>query len=337
MIGLFVVDAERRKTAVDLAGRLGSDAVVVDGPVRQSLQRMWPKLDAVVLFQPTGAAVRVLAPQLKQEESAPAIVCVNEYAIVLAVGSSGSGNALADRVAEILNLMPVPSAGHDSTGDTALEQLVGMLDAGVEGDLTGCAAAMLDGEPIRLLNPLGFPLPELPDNIGDAHGAQWTVLIDDRVADQTAAGEVIRIVPRTLVVGLGASRGVTGDEVTSMLSMLEWDFGLDLRAVRAFASIDLKAKEPGILQAVDDWSFWHGDGALGADAPRLLTYPASTLATVRVPNPSPVVLEETGTPSVAEASALHAAGLFAEGRVVELVVPKTKSENVTVAVARIRP
>jgi cobalt-precorrin 5A hydrolase/precorrin-3B C17-methyltransferase len=40
---------------------------------------------------------------------------------------------------------------------------------------------------------------------------------------------------------------------------------------------------------------------------------------------------------VAEAAALHAATEMAQGRAVELVVPKAKSENVTVAAARIRP
>ena len=62
-----------------------------------------------------------------------------------------------------------------------------------------------------------------------------------------------------------------------------------------------------------------------------------TLSTVAVPNPSPVVERETGTPSVAEAAALHAAAEMADGRAVELVVPKAKSDNVTVAAARIRP
>ncbi|AHI00590.1 cobalamin biosynthesis protein [Kutzneria albida] len=336
MIGIFAVDAELRKAAVDLGARLGPETVIGDGPIGQALQRLWGRLGAVVLFMPTGAAVRVIAPLLGSAESTPAIVCVNEFVVVLAGGSSGGGNALADRIAEVLDRTAVPSVGHDTTGDTALERLVAGLEASVDGDLAGCAAALLEGEPIRLLNPLELPLGPLPDNLGPTQVARWTVQIDDRVGDQ-GVGEVLRVVPRTLVVGLGASRGVSGDEVSSALSKLEWDFGLDLRAVRAFASIDLKAEERGVLQAIDDWSFWHGDGGAGEAPPRLLTYPAATLAQVPVPNPSDVVLAETGTPSVAEAAALHAATLLAGGQRVELVVPKIKGENVTVAAARIRP
>jgi cobalt-precorrin 5A hydrolase/precorrin-3B C17-methyltransferase len=107
--------------------------------------------------------------------------------------------------------------------------------------------------------------------------------------------------------------------------------------VRAFASIDLKAREAGVLQALEDWNFWHGQGSVGEDPPTLLTYPAETLSTVDVPNPSAVVQRETGTPSVAEAAALYAAAEMADGRPVELVVPKAKGENVTVAAVRIKP
>jgi cobalt-precorrin 5A hydrolase/precorrin-3B C17-methyltransferase len=338
MIGLFAIDAEQRKIAVELSTRLGRDTVVADGPVHQAVHRMWSRMGSAVLLMPTGAAVRTIAPMLVQDESSPAVVCVTEgFVVVLAGGSSGGANALADRIAEVLGVTMVLSTGSDSTGDTVLEQLVDRLDATVDGDIAECAAAMLDGEPIRLLNPMGFELPPMPDNVGRNNGARWTIVIDDRLAEPAADGEMLRIVPRTLVVGLGASKGVSGDEVTSVLSMLEWDFGLDLRAVRAFASIDLKAREAGVLQALEDWNFWHGQGSVGEDPPQLLTFPAETLSTVAVPNPSPVVQRETGTPSVAEAAALYAATQMAEGRAVELVVPKAKSENVTVAAARIRP
>jgi cobalt-precorrin 5A hydrolase / precorrin-3B C17-methyltransferase len=134
---------------------------------------------------------------------------------------------------------------------------------------------------------------------------------------------VTRIVPPTLVVGIGSARGVPAEAVAGSLRRLETEHGFDLRAVRAYASVDLKADEPGILAAI-------------APAP-LLTFPAAVLAAVDVPNPSDVVRVEVGTASVAEAAALHAAAGLAGGAPVELVVEKLKGANVTVAAARIRP
>jgi cobalt-precorrin 5A hydrolase/precorrin-3B C17-methyltransferase len=118
-------------------------------------------------------------------------------------------------------------------------------------------------------------------------------------------------------VGIGSARGVPVEAVAATLHRLETEHGLDPRAVRAYATVDLKADEAGILAAI-------------SPAP-LVTFPAAALAEVEVPNPSEVVRAEVGTPSVAEAAALLAAG---EGA--ELVVPKIKGANVTVAAARVR-
>jgi cobalt-precorrin 5A hydrolase/precorrin-3B C17-methyltransferase len=215
-----------------------------------------------------------------------------------------------------------------------LDELVALLDAAVDGDQAACGVAILDGAPVRLVNPLGFPLPALPANVGpDVRNPQWIVVIDDRVPVERPTETTLRLVPHTLVVGVGSARGVPTDAVTAALARLEVDHGLDLRAVRAFATVDRKADERGILDAVGDWAFWHWQ-----DEPALRSYPADVLAGVAVPNPSEVVLAEVGTPSVAEAAALHAAGELSGGGPVELVVAKVKSGgNVTVAAARMRP
>jgi cobalt-precorrin 5A hydrolase / precorrin-3B C17-methyltransferase len=330
VIGLFAVTAAGRRAAAELAAALGPDAVLVDGPIGPALQRTWPELDAAVCFLASGATVRLIAPLLVDKATDPGVVCVDEgrrFAIALAGGHGGGANDLAERVADVLGCTPVVTTASDATGSTPLDELVALLDATVDGDLAACGVAILDGAPVRLVNPLGFPLPALPNHQGVP---QWTIRIDDRLAETDE--HTLRLIPHTLVVGIGSARGVSTDAVNTALARLETEHGFDLRAVRAFATVDLKADEPGIRHAVTDWAFWHWQ-----DEPALHVYPAETLATVDVPNPSDVVLAEVGTASVAEAAALHAATELAAGAPVELVVPKIKAGNVTVAAARIRP
>jgi len=330
VIGLFAVTAAGKRAAAELAASLGPDAVILDGPIGPALHRSWPELAAAVFFLASGATVRLIAPLLVDKATDPGVVCVDEarrFAIALAGGHGGGANDLAERVADVLGCTPVVTTASDSTGGTPLDELVALLDATVDGDLAACGVAILDGAPIRLVNPLGFPLPALPGNVGDP---QWTIQIGDRLAE--ADENTLRLIPHTLVVGIGSARGVSTDAVNAALARLETEHGFDLRAVRAFATVDRKADEPGIRHAVTDWAFWHWQ-----DEPALHVYPADTLATVDVPNPSDVVLAEVGTPSVAEAAALHAATELAGGAPVELVVPKIKADNVTVAAARIRP
>ncbi|MFB9908166.1 cobalamin biosynthesis protein [Allokutzneria oryzae] len=335
MIGLFAVTAKGRRSAGELAAHLGADAAVVEGAVKPALRRMWPRLGAAVFFLSTGATVRLIAPVLADRHGDPAVVCVDEesgYAVALTGGPAA--NALADRVGEFLGCRPVVTTAAESVGATVLDEMVELLDATVDGELADCAEALLAGEPVRVVNPLRFPLPAMPSNVTvhdelTPSGPLWTVLVDDRLLP--AEGRVLRLVPRTLVIGVGSSSGVPASAVTGLLAELAERSELDLRAVRAFATVDAKSGEQGILDAVEDHGFWQDSSA------ELLHYPAGTLAGVDVPNPSEALRAEVGTPSVAEAAALHAAGQLAAGAPVELVVAKLKGDKATVAAARVRP
>jgi cobalt-precorrin 5A hydrolase / precorrin-3B C17-methyltransferase len=327
LIGLFAVTAQGKKAAADLS--LGPDAVLVDGPVKPALERLWPNLGSAVFFMGAGAVVHLIAPLLKNKRDDPGVVCVHEGFVV---ALTAAGNLLAQTLAESLGATAVTTS--DYLGGTPLDDLVELLETAVDGDLTACGTAVLTGDAVRLLNPLGYHLPDLPANLQpDNYGTEWTVLIDDRLPALLPKGKLLRLIPKTLVVGVGSSSGVTPDAVTAALELLQSEHDLDPRAVRSFATIDIKAREPGIQEAVEDWGFWHGehDGSM----PPLRLHTAAELAEVDVPTPASGVAAAVGTPSVAEAAALLTAREL--GTHVEMAAPKTSSGNVTVAAARILP
>jgi cobalt-precorrin 5A hydrolase len=127
-----------------------------------------------------------------------------------------------------------------------------------------------------------------------------------------------------VVVGVGASRGVSQAEVLALVRAVLREAGVPEASVAALATVDGKAGEPAITAA-----------AVRLGVP-LMAYDAHTLAAVDVPTPSGAPLAALGTPSVAEAAALAAA----PGG--ELLVPKRKSApeggaaRATAAVARRR-
>ncbi|GGP48262.1 cobalamin biosynthesis protein [Saccharothrix coeruleofusca] len=323
MIGLFAGTERGRRAAADLAGFLGPDAVVADGPVGPALRGLWPRLGAAVFFSGTESVVRLVAPLLRDERSDPGVVCVDGG---FAVALLGGAQALAERIADVLGATAVVTA---AAAVSPLDELVELLDAAVDGDLAACGAALRAGEPVRLSNPLGFPLPALPDNVVEhGHESAWTVLIDDRVPAKRAE-RLVRLVPRTLVVGVGSSTGVAASAVSSALDQLGARGKLDLRAIRAFATLDRKVAEQGIADALEDWGFWHG-----STTTPLLSYPGEELAVIPVPNPVELAI---GIPSVAEAAALRGAAELSGGGRVEIAAEKVKGAGVTVAAARVLP
>jgi cobalt-precorrin 5A hydrolase/precorrin-3B C17-methyltransferase len=321
MIALFAVTDAGRAAAAELAPALGAEPHPLD-----DLAALWPRLDAAVFLLATGATVRLVAPLLADKRTDPGVVCVDEarrFAVALVGGHEGGANVLAARVAAVLGAEPVVTTASDAAGTTGLDELAAALGGVVDGDAAAAGTALLDGAAV-VENPLGLPLPPLPPLRRDP---RHRLVVTDRLPPWQEEGHLhplrshggglpaTRVVPPTLVVGIGSARGVSAGEVRDVLGRVESEHGFDLRAVRACASVDLKADEQGILDAVGT----------------LHTYPAAVLAAVPVPNPSDVVRAEVGTPSVAEAAALHHAGPGAE-----LVVEKIKGAAVTVAVARVR-
>ena len=306
-------DAGRRRAAV-LAAAWPHAHLVDTGSVAGSLRAAWTTADAVVAFVATGIAVRVLGPLLADKHAEPAVVVADDagrHAIALLGGHAGGANALAADVAALLDGEPVVTTATDVHGVTALDA----LGRPVEGAVAAVTRAMLDGEPVRLDAEGTWPWPALPPSVrADAPGPV-RILVTDRVVPGDATTAVLR--PPSLVVGVGASRGAPAAEVAALVGTALAGAGLSAASVHCVATADVKADEEGIVALAR---------SLGVP---LVTHPVPVLAAVPVPHPSEVVRAAVGTPSVAEAAALHGGGT--------LLVPKTASPMVTVAVARHAP
>jgi len=272
----------------------------------RDLALAWAECDVLVVFLATGATVRLLAPLLQDKATDPGVVCVDEarrFAVALLGGHGGGANDLAQQVADVLGAEAVITTATDAVGLPGLDT----WSWPVEGDVAKVSRALLDGDDVRLVMDTNWPIPPLP--VGDE--GDVVLAVTDRVAD---ADVVLR--PPSLVLGVGASRGVSVEELDELVTTTLAQQGLSPRSVALVATVDAKGNEAAILEMCHrhGWS--------------LVTHDAAVLAEVDVPNPSRHPLEAVGTPSVAEAAAmLHG----------DLVVAKTKSAMATLAVSRIRP
>ena len=308
MIGLVTTTAAGRAAAARLAAAL-PDTQEYD--VR-GIEDAFLECDGVVSFLAAGATVRLLAPLLQDKRVDPGVVVVDEglrFAVALVGGHGGGANALAHRVAGVLGATAVVTTATDAVGLPGLDT----LGWPVEGAVASVSRALLDGEPVRLDADAVWPLPPLP--VGDA--GEHVLRVTDRLVEAQDQTAVLR--PPSLALGIGASRGVSADEVVDLVDRALADAGLSAASVGHVATVDEKADEAGIVEACArrGWA--------------LTTFPAARLASVDVPNPSDEPFKVLGTPSVAEAAALLASDAG------ELVVQKTKSAMATVAVARRRP
>jgi cobalt-precorrin 5A hydrolase len=143
------------------------------------------------------------------------------------------------------------------------------------------SAALLAGEPIGALTPeCGFLISPKPVGQPFAH--------------------TLHLVPQDFVVGMGCRRGADGAALYQFLADTFAEKGWSLYRIRAIASIDVKAQEPGLLELAE---------RLGVP---LLTYSAKELAAQQGEfSTSEFVRSQVGVDNVCERSAL--CGAISEG------------------------
>ncbi len=295
----------------------------------QAFQEAFAGNDNLVCVMAAGIVVRSIAPYLKGKDTDPAVVVVDEagrFAVSLLSGHLGGANELARRVAKVLGGTAVITTATDVHGLPALDVLAVAHGLSIE-NLAGVRPihmALLEGRPVRLVDPEGFlsgelsAYPELfslePDLDRALAGPGPTVYVGFRERDWPP--EWLRLRPRNLVAGMGCHKGLPGEELLAFIRHTFEQEKLSLLSLKALATIEAKKDEPGLRMAAR---------SLGVE---FLWFTATELKDIPVPNPSPRVARHMQVASVSEAAALKAGG-------VELIVTKQKSPNATLAVARV--
>ena len=320
-----------------------------DLPLRPVIQDLFARHRALVALLPVGATVRLLAPVLGSKRQDPAVVCVDDagrYAVSLLSGHVGGADALARQVEEAIGAQAIVTSASDALDVTAIDLVGRDLGWKIEAtptDLTRAAAAVVNGEPVALwLDPEtgvrwpdNVPISESISVISDlsdakAAGYAAALVVSDRLLSLDAGRPVVIYRPPTLVAGMGCRRGVSEEHLRELLDDTLRQHGFAAQSLAKIATADIKADEAGILTLA---------ASLGVP---LEIYSADELNSVAERQPKPegngrelsvptasAAQNLLGVFGVSEPAAMLAAN--ADG----VIVPRTKSDRATIAVARI--
>ena len=290
------------------------DAAVIHGSLRTFTGGLMDR-DALVFIGACGIAVRSIAPYIKSKTVDPAVICLDEkggFVISLLSGHIGGGNKLTAFLAKKLGAVPVITTATDVNGRFSVDAwaaengfIIGSMAAAKR-----VSAAILEHDiPICADVPIKGALP------AGLCGGGGDIGICVSVRKIKPFKDTLSIIPRTLTLGIGCKRDTPCEKIeAAVLETLDKN-GLDFRAVRAVASIDLKANEPGLLEFCKK----HALKASLYTAAELMCVVGSFTA-------SEFVKEKTGADNVCERSAALGGN--------ELIISKTARDGVTVAVAQ---
>lgn len=274
--------------------------------------------DGLIFVGAAGIAVRAIAPYVKSKAQDPAVVVVDEtgrFSISLLSGHLGGANALAQQVARLCGATPVITTATDQNGVFAVDSWAKIQGCMVQNPqrIKHISARLLSGGNIRVCSL--WPIEGMPP-----HGVQ---LVQNEAPDvlltiNRTEGDVLKIVPRIAVFGVGCKRNAGQAAIEQAFQAICAEANLDEAAVGLVCSIDRKAEEPGLLE------FCKAHGL------PFETYTAEQLGQAEGSFcSSAFVRETTGVDNVCERSAVLGSGGT-------LYVKKHAGSGVTMAVA-LRP
>lgn len=305
----------------------GHDGIVFDS-LMETVGGIFNEYRNHVFITAAGIAVRAIAPWIHAKDRDPAVVVLDQrgqHCVSLLSGHLGGANCLARKIASLTGGRAVITTATDTEGlpsidVTAMEK--GLVIADIDG-VKPVNSAMLEGEPLQVFDPddrLGFRS-HPPDGVMLEYRASenaWIsgqpgIWVDWRMKIMPRDGILLH--PKCMVAGVGCNRATGADEISGLIKETLLKAGISLHSLRALATIDMKKDEAGLCEAAE---------RLGLP---LLFFTGKQIETIDVPHPSLTVKRHMGVKSVCEATAILGAG---KGR---LIIPKTKSGNVTMALA----
>ncbi len=253
-----------------------------------------------------GIAVRLIAPFLKDKLSDPAVIVMDEtgsFIIPILSGHVGGANDLARMMESLTGATAVITTATDGNGTFAIDEFAAdnRLTINNKGRIKAVSSKAIKGEPIRI-SVENFP----PSKETDV------------VIAKENLGNALWLSPKEYVLGIGCKKGKTCKEIEDAVQRALDLCGLDYVDIYAFASIDIKADEEGLLDFSAKYRI------------PFVTFTAEMLIKARGDfETSQFVKDTTGVDNVCERAAV-----LLTGNKGELVLGKQAQDGVTVAIAR---
>ncbi|MEP9410139.1 MAG: cobalamin biosynthesis protein [Candidatus Brocadia sp.] len=236
---MYILEKAVKGDSFSTEDKLSSYIVLFSEPLQQLVGRIFKQYDGLVFIMAMGIVVRVIAQNIQDKYTDPAVVVVDDvgrFVISVLSGHEGGANLLAHRIAGILHTDAVITTGTEAQRD--------------------------------------------------------------------------------IIVGIGCKKGISSETVKqSILDALQ-RVNLTVERVRLLSTIEIKSKEPGLLQAAEE---------LGIPLRIVSSHEIKTCA--REHSKSNFVKEKIGVWGVCEPAALLS------GRKTQLLLKKQKYPGVTVAIA----
>ncbi len=292
------------------------------------LLKKWPEIDLIIFIGSIAASIRIINPFLTSKDQDPGVIVIDNKCskIVPLIGLHQSNTQnIACQIANLLGGEIIETNNSNDQSFLNLDAFGNQWGWERSGNIKDWSKLVIkqakneeifckqlsgnslwkNSESGEIINQINENEIEKPDStfhvsIFENHETTWH--------------------PPVLWIGIGCERNTSKELVENSLNNLLESRNFSKYSIAGLATVDIKKDEKGILELAEEKNL------------PIKFFSKEDLSKIIVPNPSSIVENEIGIPSVAEASSLLAAGeeskLLEEKRIF-----KNQSGAVTIAVA----
>ncbi len=295
---------------------------------REILLKKWPEIDLIIFIGSIAASIRIINPFLTSKDQDPGVIVIDNKCskIVPLIGLHQSNTQnIAFQIANLFGSKIIETNNSNDQSFLNLDAFGnqwGWERSGNIKDWSKLVIKQAKNEEIFCKQLSGNKLWKTSESAKNINQIDKN---ETKKPDSTFYVSIFKNHettwhPPVLWVGIGCERNTSKELIENSLNNFLESANFSQQSIAGFTTIDIKKDEKGILELAEENNL------------PIKFFSKEDLSKIIVPNPSNIVQKEIGTPSVAEASCLLAAGkeskLLKEKRIF-----KNQSGAVTIAVA----
>lgn len=324
-----------------------NNVFLVEDKLSNLVPSLFEEYQYIVFIMATGIVVRVIAPYINNKFSDPAILVGDEKGqnlISLLSGHMGGANEMTTYISELIGANPVITTATDVNKKSSLDMIAKKLDAHIVNfreNVKDVNAMLVNKQQVGLyidgnyeIDTRGFKLLTDFENIDNLEkiviitsknnfidyyleNRKENELDEQMLRKKCSEGNIIKVVPKEIVIGIGCRRNTESSLLQESLNDLLHQYNIDINSIKSIGSIDVKSDEKAII-----------DLASSLSVP-FITFSVDEISKVdHLFEKSDFVKKNVGVYCVSEPVAY----LLSEGN---LIIEKHKYKGITISVGRV--
>ena len=332
-IAIVSVSNKGQKLALNLKEKLDSDSTIIKCDlfhknVKKYLKIAFFEYDAVIAIMASGILIRTIAPYIESKVTDPAILNIDDngkFVISTLSGHLGGANSLTNKIANLINAVPVITTSTDVNRKLGIDVLSKDLYLSIDNtnEILFFNKAILEGREIAFtLNP-NKNYDYLTDYLNNN---TLEIVLSINYSSNVNPDEIhvnldehkIVLKEKKIVVGIGCRRGKEYEKIFEAFEKSLNDLNIHKSRVNMLSSAEIKKDEKGILELSEKLEI----PVNFVDLEKLKLFESKDI------QKSEFVKSKFGIYGVCEPSALITAGFDSK-----LIYKKTSYDGVTIAMA----